>query len=275
MASQVIYENIPKPIIGTRGKKSRVTRIQRLFFSLWESLLRQRGDLEGENCQGRKGAVADMKWEQLRLWALPGAGAKTGMCLWGWRVGRGAVQQKWNVGTRHTSPGPPQCSLPQEAPSCHSRCKAPPGTREAPQGSRLGVCVHECVSKIFLFLLSSARFHSRFPLNLYVCLRKRRKHRNLKMYPKQWNCIWVQCGQNQMSACVCVCVCMCVCVKYCVDKRPESLAELLFVRMFETEGPSKGSFRVISCCVHSVGTSRPTRWSLINYKYKSATFWQK
>lgn len=83
MASQVIYENIPKPIIGTRGKKSRVTRIQRLFFSLWESLLRQRGDLEGENCQGRKGAVADMKWEQLRLWALPGAGAKTGMCLGG------------------------------------------------------------------------------------------------------------------------------------------------------------------------------------------------
>ncbi|TNN89312.1 hypothetical protein EYF80_000600 [Liparis tanakae] len=74
-----------------------------------------------------------MKWEQLRLWA------KTGTCLGGRGLGRGAVPPEGCVGTRHTSPGPPQCSLPQEAPSRHSRCKAPPGTREAPQGSRLGI----------------------------------------------------------------------------------------------------------------------------------------
>lgn len=41
-----------------------------------------------------------------------------------------------------------------------------------------------------------------------------------------------------LSLCVCVCVCV-------VDKRDESLAELLFVRMFQTEVPFKGTFNVI------------------------------
>ena len=97
------------------------------------------GGLEGKNCQGRKGASDDMTLEQglvvelrLRL------GPRLGCVLEG-----EAGMWDWCVGTRRTSPGPPQSST-QRGPSRHSRCRAPPGTREAPLGSRLG-CVFVCV----------------------------------------------------------------------------------------------------------------------------------
>ncbi len=142
----------------------------------------------------------------------------TGMCPGGWEgVCRSDM---WEPGA--PLPGPLNV-LPQEAPSCHSRCRAPPGTREAPLGNRLGMCVCVCVCCCCFHL-------SCFQLNLYMFLKMMLRKKTLKLQ----QLLLRTKKNNQILVIVCD-----------IDKRDESLAELVFVRMFEPKVSFKGSISVI------------------------------
>lgn len=135
----------------------------------------------------------------------------------------------------HLSRGPLNIRL-KEALSCHSRCREPPGTREAPQGNRLEVCVRAYVCVIFLFLFSSTRF-----------------------LPKGNN-FWVQYENNQIPVIVCEREAM-ACWLSCYSWGwlwPRLLSRVV-------------SASFITCFVHRVGMSRPARWSAIYCKYNRCT----
>ena len=224
------------------------------------------GGLEGKNCQGRKGASDDMTLEQglvvelrLRL------GPRLGCVLEG-----EAGMWDWCVGTRRTSPGPPQSST-QRGPSRHSRCRAPPGTREAPLGSRLGcvfvcvcVCACACVCGVcvcFLFLLWSIRFFSEtcFFFSFFLIFKNKMQMNKTPNCQSEWNYSRIWYERNEIFVSVCVVLTkrmnpwLSCYLQGCL--RPRFLPRVVLASS-------------IACFVRWVCVSRPTRWSTINWKTK-------
>lgn len=66
----------------------------------------------------------------------------------------------------------PSAFSPQEAPSHHRRCRAPPQTREAPWGSRLGACINVCMCVCVAFIHKFS-FSGCCCLVIWECLRPR------------------------------------------------------------------------------------------------------